>query len=879
MIQLKKIFHLLFLLSAFTSAAQKLAVPLFSHSAGFYPDSIYVSISSPDAGATVHYTLNGDEPTQLSPQYSSPLLIKNISAEPDQHSLIPTNPSFFYPVNGYDTARANSRGWLAPYTVQNKATVLRAKAFKPSFISSEISTSTYFIDPLLSGRYSLPVLSLSTNFSDLFSDSTGMYVYGLDTLSGGNYFSPGVEKKFHVELFDPAGALSISQDCGVRNHGDGGRYAPQKSLKLIARTQYGKDSFGLQLFPQSSTAEYKNFLLRNGGHRPDCFPRDDLAARIVSNMDFEVQNTRHVIVFINGEYWGIHAIKDVFDKHYLAGKYKFDPDMITMLELSGSIEEGLPGSNAHYLNMRSFAVNNDMLNSGNYNYIKTQMDVENFIDYQSAEIYFGNGDWPNNNIKFWRFNQNTFSPNSGIKRDGRWRWMMYDLDAGFGGDCSGIYPSHNALANATSTTGGNSTLLLRSLLVNPDFRNMFINRCADLLNTQFHPSRLSAIASGLEGMLSPEMTEHVNRWRYPALATTLAARASEVPSLAKWNSINSDLLDFINERPEKIRRQYMNYFTLNDTVKVTLNVNDTAAGRIRFSTLMIDRNTIAAASPPYPWTGTYFTSIPVPIKAVAWPGHKFSHWLNTTITNPDTVVFLNSDTSFTAVFDVDTSFHALHHLYINELSARNNNYSDEYGEQDDWFEFYNPNNFAVSIEGYYISDSSANKTKYRFSGSEQNCTVPAKGFLLLRADEQIEQGPLHCIFKLNGGGEALFLTLPDGITAVDSIVFGAQQSNHSWGRSSDGDSSWVDFQVPTPGRSNIQTEIIDETQPLFVFPSPAKNTDILHFNKPVTADIYNALGQKVISVEDKMELNIISLKPGVYLIRSSKGEIVRWIRL
>jgi hypothetical protein len=876
---LKIIFLICFSLFLASAEAQ-LSAPVFSSAAGYYPDSIFITISSPDPGISIHYTLNGNEPTLASPLYSAPVLVKSRAGQPNTFSMVPTNPSFGYPVNGYDTSRADSRGWLPPYGEVYKQTVLKAKAFKTGFAPGPTAVATYFIDPLLNMRYSFPVLSISTDSADFFSDSTGIYVYGLDTADEGNYSVEGTEKMVHVQFFETDGSLKVSQYCAARNHGGGGRHAPQKSLALIARSSYGCDSFGYQFFPDKSTAKFKSILLRNGGHRPDCFPRDDLAGRMVSNMSYEVQDSRYVVVFVNGEYWGVQTIKDIFDEHYIANKYHINKSNIAILELGSSVDDGLPTDNIPYIDMRDFAVSNDMTVPSNYAFIKTQMDVDNYIDYQASEIYFGNGDWPHNNIKYWRY-RTAYNPNAGVGMDGRWRWMLYDIDAGFGGDCTGIYPSHNALSDAVSTTGGSSTLLLRALLVSPEFKDQFINRAADLLNTEFLPSRLAGFCNNLDAEISPELLEHVNRWRYPSVATDLLTRSTEVPSLLKWNDINADLLDYMSKRPGKLRNHYMMQFALADTVDVTVKVNDTLAGRVKISTLIIDENTIGANPSPYPWKGKYFTSIPVPLKAIPRPGYRFVNWLGTAITNPDTTVLLSSDTSFTAVFAVDTSFHPLHYLYLNELCARNINFSDEYREKNDWFEIYNPQTFPVDVDGYYLTDSLGNKMKFRLTSGSSKTVIPAKGFLLLWADEQKSQGPLHVPFKLSAAGEELALVLPDGKTVVDSVIYGPQGPDKSWGRQKDGDSLWIVFNTYTPGRSNMEwVPPLDESLPLNVYPNPAKTTDKLFLSKPVAFSMYDYLGRKVLERTDKtMFLSIAGINPGVYFIRTTDGEVVRWIRI
>ena len=238
----KKILPFIFLCLSLSIQAQVLTVPSFSYAPGYYADSIFVAISSPDVGVTLHYTLNGNEPTNTSAIYASPILVKSRVGQANPYSLIPTNPGFNYPINGYDTSRADSRGWLPPYSEVYKSTVLKVKAFKSGFISSKTAVATYFIDAMLSSRYSMPVLSISTDSANFFSDSTGIYVYGLDTLAGGNYSAVGIEKMVNLQLFGTDGSLKISQYCGVKGHGGGGRQAPQKSLIFIARPTYYKDT-------------------------------------------------------------------------------------------------------------------------------------------------------------------------------------------------------------------------------------------------------------------------------------------------------------------------------------------------------------------------------------------------------------------------------------------------------------------------------------------------------------------------------------------------------------------------------------------------------------------------------------------------------------
>jgi len=118
------------------------------------------------------------------------------------------------------------------------------------------------------------------------------------------------------------------------------------------------------------------------------------------------------------------------------------------------------------------------------------------MDYQIAEIFGRNTDWPGNNIKYWRLRTNEYQPQAPKGHDGRWRWLMYDTDFVFGISGGADAYTHNTLEFATAIGGTSwpnpdwSTFLLRNLLINQEFQQNFINRFADLINTTFRSDRL-----------------------------------------------------------------------------------------------------------------------------------------------------------------------------------------------------------------------------------------------------------------------------------------------------------------------------------------------------------------------------------------------------
>ncbi|HEY6160812.1 MAG TPA: CotH kinase family protein, partial [Bacteroidia bacterium] len=587
---------------------------------------------------------------------------------------------------------------------------------------------------------------------------------------------------------------------------------------------------------------------------------------------------QHCIVFVNGEYWGIQTIKNLLNLHYLVSKYHINRYDAAVISGGGVLDDGVPGDEQHYLNVIGFIQYANIATQQNYDYVNTQLDLQSFTDFECSEIWLGNGDWPNNNTKMWRFKR-SYDAGATNELDGRWHWMMYDLDAAFGGDCNTITASFNTLSNAFDSTFGSSTLVLRTLINNASYKNYFINRFADLLNTTFLPSRVRGIMNALDNELTPSMMEHVSRWRYPSVSTTLQARALETPSLTKWNTINSSLYNYAGLRPYKVRRHILNYFGLADTVKITLNVSDTSAGKIKMNTIYIDRFTQGINAAPYPWTGTYFNGNAVSIEAIANPGFRFLNWNDPSKTQNPLTTNVTADTSVTAVFAPDTGFNSIHYLYINELMSRNDQYlHDDYDEFDDWIELYNPNNFAVDVANCYVSDDASQKNKYRIGEGNHSTVIPARGFILLWADNSPEQGVTHTNFKLRASGGGIWLTLPDGRTVVDSVIYPSQITDHSWGRAMDGDSAWIDWNKPTPRSSNI---LLPDTHlpEALLYPNPAYNTQYIYFTVPVDAVISDALGNRIAELHQASRFDVTLLAKGVYFFHAESGEIIKFVKL
>jgi len=136
---------------------------------------------------------------------------------------------------------------------------------------------------------------------------------------------------------------------------------------------------------------------------------------------------------------------------------------------------------------------------------------------------------------------------------------------------------------------------------------------------------------------------------------------------------------------------------------------------------------------------------------------------------------------------------------INEFMADNAMTVDDGSEKyPDWIELHSLSDEDQSLEGHFISDSLEDRFRHRLSG---DLWLPARGFLLLWADDQRQLGIDHLRFELSSDGEAIGLFGPEG-EPIDAVEFEAQTTDFSAARIPDGGGEWVITYHPTPGWSN-----------------------------------------------------------------------------
>ena len=526
--------HLLTAMLLSCLALAKAQEVTFSTPGGFYDDPFELTLSCNQQGKVIHYTTHGNTPTANDPVYQEPLLLDN---------------HLFSRSDIYTIHNCPDDLWFLPETVQ-KCIVIRAAAFNENgSMTGKVTTNTYLIKSLDCDSHGLPVVSICADSLDLFDYERGIFVPGAtydpsSTEATGNYYQTGREweRPMNFEFYE-LDNTGVNQKAGIRTHGGNGRKIQQKSMKIYARDEYGKKRFKHPFFETIADSSFKHLVLKP--FTASWFlsgVNDHISSQLATRLDIEALASRPVVLYLNGEYWGIYYIHEKPDERYLEDRCHANIDEINLIEdWYGTCEAG---SNDNFLALYDYIANNDLSDPDAYDYIESQIDISNFIDYQIFEIFTANLDWPANNMRCWQ------------DGNGPWRWIFFDGD-----DCL-IRQRHDEFAYATYDgpsgypTSSRSTLFLRKLLENESFKTRFINRFNYLMNTALTYKSTLPLKDKIYSTLKEEIPNQVARFQDP-------------DDMQHWEHLMSRIETFLIERKDFVTEQMHDYF-LSDDYRLTI---------------------------------------------------------------------------------------------------------------------------------------------------------------------------------------------------------------------------------------------------------------------------------------------------------------------
>ncbi len=638
--------------------------PKFSLKEGFYDSSQVLEFTNVGERDKVYYTLDGSNPTKDSTLYKSPIKI-------------------------------------------DKTTVVRAVRYSENLFESKIVTKTYFIKEPNS---TLPVVSLSIDPKYLYDDTIGIYTVGKNGAPSKGCFGPKVanyfqdwERAANVEYFGKDKKPKFNIDVGVEIMGHCSRTVPQKSFAIKLKKKYGVDKLEYKLFDDKNIYEFEDFVLRNSGNDwGKSMLRDAFMQTLIKDTtDIDRQAYKPSLVYINGKFWGLYNIREKINKDYLKNNRK-----VKKVDLLENDEVVIEGSKEDYDALLEYIRNHDLLVEEYYDYVASKIDIDEFIDYQISEIFFGNWDWPGNNVRYWR-----------EKKEGsKWRWIIYDTDFGFSLRESVAGVDYNLLDVATAIGEGWpnppwATFMLRNLLKNEKFKEKFIDKFMTHLSLTFNPNRVINILSSLSSKIEPEIQRAYSRWPKIHLEGDVNDYYSNYQTLQEWKDEIEKMRDFARRRPLIVKNQIKEKFSITAD-DVRLNIEKSSFGEVKVEGIPLKED----------FNGTYFKGEKISLEALAKEGYKFNGWEGIDSKDSKVEIVLDKNISIKPLFVLANP----PKVVINEFNYK----SSKDFDTGDWVELYNNSNEDIDLGGWILKDDDDTHAFVFPSPS----IIPAKGYLVVVED-------------------------------------------------------------------------------------------------------------------------------------------------
>jgi len=565
-----------------------LSTPEFSLNHGAFTNPQSLTLSHTESGITIRYTTDNSDPDDQSAVYAGPIPVFETMA-------------------------------------------VRARAYKRGHVPSKIETKSYLFD----ASATLPVVMITTDPDNLYDDQIGIYTVGTNGIDVGfcsdnmtaNYWQDW-ERPAHITFFETDGEEKFAVEAGIKISGNCSRRNALKSLNIYLRgNTYGDGDIDYKLFPNRDFKNYKRLKLRNSGQDyRHTMLRDGTNHQMLAGVtDVEFQSYRPTLVYINGEYFGIQNFRELYSEEYFEELFDLPKDGLDFIKSPRIFKDIKNGSDVHYQELYDYVQANDLSDTSKFNYFKTQFDIENLLDYWISMIYLSSSDWPANNLQMWR-------PKS---TEGKWRYMYADTDV-----TTNIFDSNSRNGSAYNTLekildpsqtnrpfDNRATLFIRKLLENQAFHDEFIQRTCSYMELVFDAQRAHTFIDASIAAINGEIDKHIQRWAF------------DNPFLEDrddWDEKTERYTEFFEERPNFFYADMDTSFNLGNQFELTFGYDSTTKGKVILHTKEMPI--------PFNYTGTYYTNIPLRIKAVANDGYEFLHWLETGDTT-EVIAYIGSDSS------------------------------------------------------------------------------------------------------------------------------------------------------------------------------------------------------------------------------------------
>ena len=463
----------------------------FSHAAGFYSSQIALGMTAPAGFDTIYYTTDGSDPTSSGTRsrYTGAVLLSDTTRKK-------FGETYKAGVKILGNVAASADGMIGGHVI--KACAYDGERYTPVY------TNSYFISAKME-EYGVTVMSVSLETEQMFGDP-GFY-HNFDPSSN----EPNTRGMAFMEVFDKSGVRRGYSNVELAASGHGSSGTGMKSMKVFYKgsenTEGGTEArLSFDLFggwavnaKGQRITDFSRLVLRNSGNdHKVSYIRDAYMQRVSRKMAADTMAYAPVLLFVNGDFWGVYNARERYSGDYVQSHYGIDKDNVALVESDYSkvhtnqnakfiVTSGLADDADDFNELVRYIRKNSMKQQVHYDYVRERMDIDSLIDLFVSRLYFSALDFPGNNIKVWR----NRAENDPSGTDNRWHFVLLDMDMGisFYKGANDTTETSNYFSWLSSGSTVASTIIYK-LLANPDFKNRFMGRFYYVLNEVYVPARL-----------------------------------------------------------------------------------------------------------------------------------------------------------------------------------------------------------------------------------------------------------------------------------------------------------------------------------------------------------------------------------------------------
>lgn len=369
---------------------------------------------------------------------------------------------------------------------------------------------SFVVDPVMGDE---KILYLTTSEKGLFDDATGILVGGEHSWNdpsfykswyyrNANYTQRGIEweRSAHIQLANN-GQVVFNQLGGIRINGHATRGFTQKSFRLNARKQYGESNFKFPFYGEEGLKKYESLVVRQSGNdNTETMFADLLMQNLASGSKVLTQKGKPITLYINGNYWGLYNLRERIDRHMISEYENCKENEVTILEKGkGYLKSGDKEIREEFIADLNYWFEQDEISDKTYEKIKDKVSTKSFMDYIFFETYYGNNDWLENNVTFYKCGNE------------KWKWVLNDLDfsLAYPGESNLNYNAFKDLQASQSVVGKLFQIIMR----NKKGKKKFIERCHKILDEYLTEKKIKEEYALLKSEYANKIDDHLDRWR------------------------------------------------------------------------------------------------------------------------------------------------------------------------------------------------------------------------------------------------------------------------------------------------------------------------------------------------------------------------------